>query len=222
MGRRRITSEKHREAALRNLEKARAAQPRKPRGNPPPYPLADVEPGSPLVCRQAMAFARLLAEDGLLEVRSVYVPALEVAAMSYLKARRLHDYLERHHLVNATGELRKEALEMLLRYAREAREALAECGMTPSSRSRLGLQLAATEDAALHLARLRADRATPVDAEATAEAAALPGEVAGASPADPVAVQSDPPAPVQTGAPAAEAPADPAPAPPDEPAERAA
>lgn len=74
-------------------------------------------------------------------------PAIEAAALQLIIVRRVLGYLSTHGFEDARGRLRPE-VEGLERANERFLKALDRLGMTPSSRAKLGLDLARTADLA--------------------------------------------------------------------------
>ena len=106
----------------------------------------------------ALAADAPLRENGELPAADAAIVRLAAEALCRLDS--IADWLARRGIEDAKGELRASALELEGRLRREASDYLAELGMSPRSRARLGLDVQRGFDLAEHWAEQdAADRA---------------------------------------------------------------
>lgn len=114
--------------------------------------------------REALAAqAPVRAADGNLPAADEV--AVEVAARTLAKVRRANAWLDEHGLINSEGEFRPVVGE-LAKFERNLIEQLDRLGMTPTSRARLGVDLARTVDLASAMSEPDAEKRKAMLAEA--------------------------------------------------------
>lgn len=99
----------------------------------------------------------IMAGDPAAILREADRPALESVAVLLRQRERLETYLHEHGPIDGDGKARPAA-DLLVRVSRAILEHANALGMTPTARTRLGLDTAKTADIAAEFARMHRQR----------------------------------------------------------------